>query len=77
MLSRIGVGTSRRRRRGMFARYHSIENNDGRATIGSVVGTYGDVALRTVLDGEEVVLSVLQFSFSSGRRFVGEESGRL
>ena len=61
----------------MFDRYHSIENNDGRETIGSVAGTYGDVALRTVLECDEVVVSVLQFSFSSGLRFGGEGSGRL
>jgi hypothetical protein len=80
MFSRIWIGTRRRRRRGMFDRYHSIENNDDRYGIWSVAVTYGDVALETIFDCEllfDGVGKTLQFSFSNGRLFVGDKSVKL
>ena len=65
MLSRIWIGTRRRRRRGIFERYQSIENNDERDGPGSVAATYGELALKTRL--ECVELTTLQFSFSNVR----------
>jgi len=63
VFSRIWIGTRRRSRRGIFDRYHSIENNDDRFdALGSVAVTYG----------EEFKL---KFSFSIARFFAGGDSG--
>lgn len=74
MFSRIGIDTRRRRRRGMFERYHSIENNDDRVDIWSFAVTYGEVVLKRISEGVlllEACAWTLQFSFSNKRFFVG------
>lgn len=74
MFSRIGIDTRRRRKRGMFERYHSIENNDDREDIWSFAVTYGEVVLKRISEGGwllEEWARTLQFSFSNARFFVG------
>jgi hypothetical protein len=80
MFSSIWIGTRRRRRRGMFDRYHSIENNDDRDGIWSFAVTYGDIVFKTISECELLLdefVRTLQFSFSNGRFFVGDESDKL
>jgi hypothetical protein len=78
MFSRIWIGTRRRRRRGMFDRYHSIENNDDRYGRWPFAVTYGDVVLKRISECEWLLLDelvgTLQFSFSKARFFVAVDN---